>query len=194
MFTEQVQLPREERREQTDGRILEAAAVRFAADGYRAATIRAIAAQAGVSVGRVMAVGDKETLLAAVYDRRIAAVHRSRADRPSDPDQSAPQRISELVAPFVELFADDQALARDYAAVLARGTVDSEIFGDLARTLLGEFEQVLAQAGAPDPAAGARALYFGYLGLLLSAAGVGGDLAQVQPQLAEITTTLLRKD
>lgn len=73
-----------ERSAETRAAILAAARARFAADGYEKATIRAIAAEAGIDASMVMRYfGDKAGLFraAAVDDLRIAAL---RAHGPAD--------------------------------------------------------------------------------------------------------------
>ncbi|MDG4823246.1 TetR family transcriptional regulator [Asanoa sp. WMMD1127] len=54
---------------ETRDRILDAAATRFAADGYGRTTLAAIAEQAGVSVETVQANGPKRALLVASFER-----------------------------------------------------------------------------------------------------------------------------
>ncbi|WP_166969364.1 TetR/AcrR family transcriptional regulator [Brevibacterium atlanticum] len=70
MVSEHVQL-RTGKRRQTEARIISAAAELFLERGYKATTIRAIATAAEVSVGRVMATGDKDSILVACFDRWI---------------------------------------------------------------------------------------------------------------------------
>lgn len=70
MVGEHVQF-RSEKRLQTEGRIIRAAADLFLEHGFTATTVRAIAKTAEVSVGRVMSVGDKEAILVACFDRWI---------------------------------------------------------------------------------------------------------------------------
>ncbi|RAF62438.1 TetR/AcrR family transcriptional regulator, partial [Burkholderia multivorans] len=90
MSTERVQSnAREAQRQRTEEHILTVAAELFLDRGYRGTTVRAIAESAGVSAGRVMAVGDKDALLIACYDRWIAqlqagtyALPHARAERP----------------------------------------------------------------------------------------------------------------
>jgi AcrR family transcriptional regulator len=67
MVSEHVQF-RSDKRRQTEARIISAAADLFLEHGFRATTIRAIAKAAEVSVGRVMATGDKDSILVACFD------------------------------------------------------------------------------------------------------------------------------
>ncbi|WP_447645854.1 TetR/AcrR family transcriptional regulator [Nocardioides zeae] len=63
----------------THGRIVDSAAELFASEGYRATTLAAIAARAGVSVPRVNLSGSKPALLVEAYQRRAGG---SSLDRP----------------------------------------------------------------------------------------------------------------
>ncbi|MFD4367250.1 hypothetical protein [Rhodococcus sp. NPDC058521] len=143
----------------------------------------------------MMAVGDKDSLLLMAYDRWIGAIHEKRAASPlpsvDDPVRSA----GDVVQPFLDLFSSDPALAREYGAILARGAHRTDVFGSLSTTLTGEFEHVARGAGldALAPAA-ARALYYGYLGLLRSASVAGADPAIVRGGLEDIAATVLRTD
>src|SRR5919106_1346319 len=112
---------RDDQKRATEARGIAAAERLFSHRGFPATTIRDIAAEASVSTGTVMAVGDKATLLVAAFDRAIGRIHEARtaagtgaAERTSDPVD----RILELVAPFLEAFADHPDLARQYAAIL----------------------------------------------------------------------------
>jgi AcrR family transcriptional regulator len=70
MCTEHVQ-SRAESKRHTTAKVVEAAQTLFRRVGYRETTVRQISAAAGVSVGAVMAVGGKESLLIMVYDDEI---------------------------------------------------------------------------------------------------------------------------
>jgi len=195
MFTEPVQSNRSRQREETRTRIVDAAQRLFMADGFQATTVRKIAGAAGVSVGSVMAVGDKDSLLLMAFDRWIGAVHEKRSTTVPGPVDDPVRRVGEVVQPFLDLFSSNAELAREYGAILARGAHQTEVFGNLAETLMGEFEEVARAAGrgAGAPAT-ARALYYGYLGLLRAAAVVGADPGVVRPGLEDIAATVLRVD
>ncbi|MEU6575497.1 hypothetical protein [Streptomyces sp. NPDC046805] len=51
-----------------------------------------------------------------------------------------------LVQPFVDYFALDRELSREYASTIVRGRHDSAIFQNLGLTLIGEIQQVLSRA------------------------------------------------
>lgn len=165
------------------------------ADGFRATTVRKIAGAAGVSVGSVMAVGDKDSLLLMAFDRWIGAVHEKRAAATPAPVDDPVLSVGDIVQPFLDLFSSNAGLAREYAAILARGAHPTEVFGKLAVTLTDEFEQVARAAGRGSAApAAARALYYGYLGLLRAAGVAGDDPSIVRSGLEDIAATVLRRD
>lgn len=192
MFTEHVQSARSVQRDRTRERVLDAAQRLFAEHGFTATTVRRIASATGVSVGTVMAVGDKDALLLAVYDRRIAAVHAAQERFPAPAaGRSAADRIGHLIAPFLDMYDDDLPLAREYGAVLARGAHRTEVFGELGVALVGEFTQILREAGFAGRAeAAARAVYFSYLGLLLAAAAQGTEAGAVRTLLEDVVDVL----
>ncbi|MDF0528453.1 TetR/AcrR family transcriptional regulator [Tsukamurella sp. 8F] len=193
MFDEQVQSSRDRQREQTRARIIDTAQRLFTEHGFQATTIRRIAETAGVSVGSVMAVGDKDSLLLIAFDRWIGDVHEKRAAAGLEPADDPVRGIGDVVQPFLELFSSNAALAREYGAILARGTHDTAVFGDLAVALTGEFEQVVRAAGLGDRApAVARVLYYSYLGLLRSASVGGLDPMIVRAGLEDVAETVLR--
>lgn len=170
---------RDDQKRATEARVIAAAEHLFWDRGFPRTTIRDIAAEASVSTGTVMTIGDKAALLVAAFDRAIGRIHRARtaAGRGSTERMSNPvDRILELVAPFLAAFADHPDLAREYAAILARGAHGTTIFGPLADALVSEMQAVLAGAGFADAdaATGARACYLAYLGALFAGAGRGG--------------------
>jgi AcrR family transcriptional regulator len=177
---------REEARERTRERVLDCADHCFRTTGFEATTIRQIAEEAGVSVGSVMAVGDKQALLIEVFDRGISAIHRNagRGELRDTQDLSIVDELLALVLPFIELFVADPPLSKRYAAALVAGEHRSTVFSELAEALIREFHAAFERAGCtPDVAeARARASYFAYLGLLFSASG--------RHQSAPSTTTL----
>lgn len=95
---------REEAAQRTRSRVLAAAERRFAVDGYTSTTLRAIAAEAGVSLASVVAVGRKPQLLIEAFALRMEA---ETAQIPVDPGDVEP-----AVAGFVELVAESLPLWR----------------------------------------------------------------------------------
>jgi AcrR family transcriptional regulator len=179
MFNESVQSGgdvsvRSSQRQDTHARVLAAARRQFLERGFADTTVRAIAADAGVSVGTVMVVGDKQALLVRVFDTLIEELHhrpgRTGAVMPGEnADATVADRILDLLTPFVELFTSQPDLARAYAVILVQGQSTSTVFTALAELLLAEINQVLHQGGPPgDPAPLARAVYLAYLGTLFT--------------------------
>ncbi|GAB3566438.1 TetR/AcrR family transcriptional regulator [Spelaeicoccus albus] len=196
MFTEPVH-SRADRRETTRVKVLTAAATLFRDRGFAATTVRGIAAEAGVSTGTVIAVGDKNTLLVKTFDTWIADLQQQHPPRSSDeptlPTTDPGKRVAALVQPFIELFAGDQELARTYAAVLVSGNHEPAIFNELADELVREFEEILRDAGITQEHSktAARVIYHSYLGILFSWAGttstVSSALDDVRSAVAAVT-------
>lgn len=165
---------REELRRATQSRVLAAADRLFTKQGFAATTIRDIAAEADVSVGTVIAVGDKETLLVRVFDDLIAADQNRSPGAPTasrGTTKSPAQEILGLVEPFVVLFTGRAELSRTYASILVRAQHSSTLFTELAGQLIGEIEQVVLRSGArtaDEAATTARSIYFAYVGVLFS--------------------------
>jgi AcrR family transcriptional regulator len=109
--------------QQTKAAILAAARARFAADGYDRATIRAIAADAGIDPAMVMRYfGSKERLFAVAteFDLRIP-----------DLAQARPEQIGALLAGhFLDRWEGDEALL-----ILLRAGVTSEAVAERMRTI-----------------------------------------------------------
>lgn len=197
MFSEHVQSGRGAQRAHTRARVVDSAQRLFLARGFRGTTVRDIAADADVSVGTVMAVGDKDALLLGAFDRWVGAVHDEwEAGARPLPDGGDPAaRIGSLVQPFLDLFNDRIELTREYGAIFARGAGQAEVFTGLAVKLTAEFTAVLADAGLGRHAeAGGRAVYASYLGLLMAHAALAPDLSGVRAQLEEVVTVLVRPD
>ncbi|MDG3011635.1 TetR/AcrR family transcriptional regulator [Rhodococcus sp. D2-41] len=196
MFTEHVQ-SRGEQRDATRQKVLSTAERLFRESGYGATTVRQIAAAAEVSTGTVMAVGDKAGLLVAIFEGWIGQVHAGRtiastADAVLAPGQAADAIIG-LLEPFVEYFARDRELSREYAAIIVRGSHTSEIFERLALALLGELHAVLVRTGiSPESAGrGARAVYFAYLGVLMTASSGALDQDTAIDQFRDVVRHII---
>ena len=174
MFSERVQ-SRAERRDATRRRVLASAERLFRDQGFGATTVRQIAAEAGVSAGTVMSVGDKDALLVAIFDGWIDAVHRARTGEQGTASVpmsagAAVDAVMALFEPFIRYFALDEELSREYAAIIVRGAHESAIFQNLALSLIAEIARVLARTGLDDvdSGRGARVVYFSYLGILMT--------------------------
>ena len=212
MFSEPVQKRstggRAAQGERTRQRVLATAEDLFRARGFAATSIRDIAAGAKVSVGTVMAVGDKNGLLVAVYDEWIAAAHRDREQalpgglaRVVDaatavPESSVTDAVMMLLAPFLRFFATDRALSRRYAAIVVGEEYRSTVFAELGPLLIEEIATVLWAANsaqgkrAIDPDKVARAIYFAYIGVLLVARGADA-VPREDVQIRDAVATIL---
>lgn len=161
---------REELKQATRERVVEAAGRLFRERGFTATTVRDIALAAQVSTGTVMTVGDKNTLLVRVFDTMVAAEH-ARGGGLEPTGGTCVDRLSRLVQPYLALFLHDLDLARTYASVIVSGTHTSALFTDLATQLVEEFAAAITLRGctaASDAPARAQALYLAYLGALFA--------------------------
>lgn len=173
---------REQLKQAMQERVLDAASWLFQRNGFEATTVRAIADGAGVSVGSVIAVGDKNALLVRVFDSMVADEHASRSETEvrasDDTDNGCAQRLSVLVRPFVALFTDRPELSRSYASILVSGTHSSSLFTQLAERLTQEFTAAISLHGCTSEAAApvkARALYAAYVGTLFTWSALGAE-------------------
>ncbi|MYM19327.1 TetR family transcriptional regulator [Brevibacterium sp. 5221] len=135
---------------------------------------------------------------------------RAGASRPLAPVDA----VMALFAPFIEYFGQDLELSRAYAAVLVAGPAPGAgagslaagaeagagagaeaerpaIFGSLGRALLGEIVAVLKNAGLAHPKRRARALYYAYLGVLLTAASGAVAYEDVTARVREAVAAIL---
>jgi AcrR family transcriptional regulator len=140
--------PRPRRSDATRAAILAAARAHFAAGGYHAATIRGIAADAGIDPALVMRYfGSKDGLFAAAaeFDLRL-------------PDMGALQRCMAgpaLVAHFLDRWEGDEALmallrtavTNEAAAERMRGIFARQVAPAVARLCGGRGAAVAARAG-----------------------------------------------
>ncbi|KAB1662256.1 TetR/AcrR family transcriptional regulator [Pseudoclavibacter chungangensis] len=192
MFTEHVQ-SRAAKRASSSARVLEAAATLFAERGFAASTVRDIAAHAGVSVGTVMAVGDKDRLLLDVMEQRIEGLQRGAVPERG----SLPERVLALLVPFVELFVADTELARAFAGVLVAGRHRSAVFGALGTELRERVATVArstAAIGENEASAFAALVHDAYLGVLFAGAAAGPDVTgpEIARRLDAAVTTACR--
>jgi len=168
---------RERSRIQTRERVVRAARELFLAQGFSGTTVRDIADRAGVSVGSVMVVGDKNALLVEVFDTLIAAEH----DAVAVPTGETPaRRALDLVRPFIRIFTTHSDLSRTYAATLVSGGHAAGVFAELARRLIDEFVAAGATPGQ------ARAMHAAYLGVLFIGAGRGADHKALERELTTV--------
>jgi AcrR family transcriptional regulator len=128
------------RSDATRAAILAAARERFAADGYERATIRAIAADAGIDPSMVMRYyGNKEKLFAAAaaFDLRLPDLGALPVD----------QLGAMLVAHFLQRWESDDTLM-----ALLRAAVTNEAAAERAREIFATQIAPAVRTVAPDPA------------------------------------------
>jgi AcrR family transcriptional regulator len=128
------------RSDATRAAILAAARERFAADGYERATIRAIAADAGIDPSMVMRYyGNKEKLFAAAaaFDLRLPDLDTLPVD----------QLGAMLVAHFLKRWESDDTLM-----ALLRAAVTNEAAAERAREIFATQIAPALRTVAPDPA------------------------------------------
>lgn len=189
---------RERLKHTTQARVVEAAGRLFRERGFPSTTVRDIAEASGVSVGTVMAVGDKNGLLVRVFDEMVGAEHARRAGMGSTSAGSAtcPERLVALVEPFVAIFMARPELAQSYASIVASGTQTSTLFTDLAGSLVGEFATTLAAHGCVDRAdatALAESLYAAYVGTLFISSARGTDeISDLVGRIHAVFTSICR--
>ncbi|RCS97860.1 TetR/AcrR family transcriptional regulator [Brevibacterium aurantiacum] len=204
MSTEHVH-SRTSRRLRTEEKIISAAADLFLELGYKATTVRGIAKHAEVSVGRVMAAGDKDVLLVRCYDRWIGQLQsgtytlpaRARAiteEAPPARGGAKPAATSAVqnhlvgtFLPFLEFFAAHEDLSRDYAAALMRVAGKPQVFETLATDLQDKLSSSLISIGISEAysQASAVALYDSYLGILFRWAASDMSLHEATDALSQ---------
>lgn len=212
MFSERVQLigvmVRQRAREETKRKVMAAAQALFDERGYADATVRDIARRAGVSVGTVMSVGDKEALLVQMFDGLIEAEHVNRgvvardeaASPPSfTPSEETPGTLRQCVAvavdlvrPFLRLFAGRLDLARTYGSALLSGRHSSAVFAALGERLIEEFEAAIAPCCGAHARKKAEAMHAAYIGTLFIWGAGGADDLEVR--LADVFLTICHEE
>lgn len=156
-------MSRAEQRRQTQTRILRAARRQFAELGYEAATIRAIAAEAGADPGLVMRYfGSKSELFAQVAgidpDREVTGL----------PEEAAEQLLAALQHKLAEQPID--------ALVAIRAMfVHPEAATDVRSAMLAQQRQTAGHMGDPD-----AELRAGLIGAITLGAVIGRHLLQLE--------------
>ncbi|HZQ34071.1 MAG TPA: TetR family transcriptional regulator [Mycobacterium sp.] len=142
--------------ERTKAAILSAARERFAAVGYDAATIRAIAADAGIDPAMVMRYyGSKDQLFAAAAEFDLRFPDLSGVDE-SDVGKA-------VVTHFLNRWEDDEALV----LLLRTSTTNSEAAQRMRQIFVGQLEPLVARLVPRDAAARAGLIATQILGLAL---------------------------
>jgi AcrR family transcriptional regulator len=138
--------PGARRSDRTRAAILTAARERFAADGYERATIRAIAADAGIDPAMVMRYfGSKDKLFAAAaeFDLRLPDL----TELPTD------QLGAVLISHFLDRWEGDESLM----ALLRSGVTNEAAAERMREIFAGQLGPVMARLVGTGPEAGIRA-------------------------------------
>lgn len=150
----------ESRRAATRGKILDAALVLFARDGYADTTVRHIARRAGVATGLLYShFTGKEGLLRALFDESMSQVRLSFAMAESVPRE---ERLAALVRASVQLVREHRDFWRLGYAARTQPAVIAALAPTLAEwndAIVGTLHGYLADAGSASPELDARALF-----------------------------------
>jgi len=123
----------------TRARIMEAAALLFTRDGYAATPLRAIAAQAGVSVQSVHLAGPKSALLIAAFERTFAG------DEGSHPLYKRSEMAAIIAEPdtprAIDLYVAFIASANERSAAIVRAMHAAADADPIARAAAAELDQ-----------------------------------------------------
>lgn len=172
--------PKGGKSEQTRERILDAAEQLFADRGYDGASIRDVAAAAGLQIHSVSYhFGPKEQLFDAVVARRADIMTGLRrealvAARREAGGGAIPikQLVRDYASPFIQSASHGDVGWRNYAALmgrLANSPLGTEIiarhYDDMAREYIAELQKALAGADPEDVVEGFSALIAAMLGI-----------------------------
>ena len=188
-----------ERRAQTRGSILSAAQACFVRDGYEATTIRAVAAEAGVSAASVIVhFSDKRALLFACFYGEIEAA-QGRIWSSLDDGWALPEKLEHCLRVLYAAYARHPALSRvmfrESLFLRAEDPPDEQLDPFLT-SVAGLFRQALERGELRQlPAEGmvaARGFFALYLAVLIG--GLGGYYGEFEsPEAAaEAWTESLR--
>ncbi|MDW3183311.1 TetR/AcrR family transcriptional regulator [Roseobacter sp.] len=172
--------PKGGRSSQTRELILDAAELLFADRGYDGASIRDVAAEAGLQVHSIgYHFGPKESLFDAVVARRAEIMTRLRCEalnaaRVQAGAQTIPVRelVRAYVSPFIKSASHGDPGWRNYAALmgrLANSPLGTEIiakhYDDTARAFITELKRSLSGADPEDVVEGFSAMVAAMLGI-----------------------------
>lgn len=173
--------------------ILTAAADVFASKGFKRGTVRDIAAACDMSLGAVASLGAKEQLLVRVVERQIAQL-QSMTHSVEAAGKSAYEVIMGALGQFFGFFTDLWPLSQEYAAVLASGRCQSQLFPRMADSLVADFTAWLEADGYDEAGSLARSVYVAYVGSLFLWATQGFEARDVCfKQLDEAAREILVK-
>lgn len=153
----------------TRDRILDAAEMLFAEEGLHAASVRQIAAAAGVPIGLITYhFATKDGLYRAVFDRRSPTIVEQRlaglriADDEPDPDRRLALIVKALVLPMVRLrLVDEQSR---FGRLMAREASDPNAFerGIIPQLFDPVAQEVVAALSRAMPDRSKTQIYWGY--------------------------------
>ena len=160
MFTEHVHSSRSAAKAGTDSKVLATAYDLFLTQGYATTSIRTIASEAGVSVGTVMGVGDKQTLLIHTIGQHISELH--------DDIRGQSDSLLDVLKPFLQMFTGHEELSRAFGAALIQQGNQGQALTALKTLLTDEITLRLgSRLNSDDAAEYSDLLYNVYLGLLI---------------------------
>lgn len=150
-----------EMRDASRARILDAALAQFAKRGYAGASVRAIAAEAGVSPGLIYAHFEgKEALVRAIYERSMDAVRGTATVALAEANPHA--RIARLIDAALSGVRADLDFWRMTYGLRMQAALIPGLARDIDRWVsetVGLLEQLLLAVGSTDAPADARALF-----------------------------------
>ncbi len=178
IMTTKIRLTREQSREQTRQRLLDATRVLFAAQGFAATSVEQIALEAGYTRGAFYSnFQDKADIFLALLGReheRIMGEFQALLDEPSPEDRGGPppRNLLEarLLAHYARMHQDSQLLALMLEARLqaARDAAFAPLFRRFREDLLaavGRYAQVFAQRAGLALSMSPEDLAFGFVAL-----------------------------
>jgi AcrR family transcriptional regulator len=127
----------------TKEKILDAAELLFAREGYHSTSLRALTAEAGVNLAAVnYHFGGKEALVGAVFDRRLKSLNESRMEQLRAVAERAGARgrpeAEEILRAFIEPMVEYRSSgpgARDFSTLISRAMAEPD---STARTIFME--------------------------------------------------------
>jgi AcrR family transcriptional regulator len=144
----------------TKERILDTAEKLFARSGYRATSLRTLTAEAGVNLAAVnYHFGSKESLLDAVFERRLQPLNRVRLEKLDDVERLArragrPPRVREVlgaaIIPVVDARESSRGM-RNFITLVGRSMAESDatardLFSRHMKTVLARSFDLLREA------------------------------------------------
>ena len=161
----------------------------FTEQGFDATTIRHIAAEAQVSTGTVMSMGDKATLLLQIVEDAIGELMPRQPRRGGTPANA----VWQCFKPYFDFFESQQELSRPYAKILfSRSAEEHPALGAQGRQFTAlvadRITERLPHVSKPDGRLAAQALFSVYIHslvtLIVDAATLDQAKAALRKQIA----------